>query len=167
MSFTRLPFTLTNGWQVFFYNKKKGRTIIPRTAWTQIFLCGTECIYIIQLWSHATLTKTEKTTPNHSPPKTQLHKPLHLSQCFTEGWGVGKEEGRERQERKQFHTTSEIWENWGKSGSSEQTACWEVLGGSAEPALPTFSLRGEQPPAPRRGEMGPGRSYRTAAGWPR
>lgn len=37
MSFTRLPFTLTNTWQVFLYKKKKGMAIIPRMAWTKIF----------------------------------------------------------------------------------------------------------------------------------
>lgn len=66
--------------------------------------------------------------------------------------GRGREKGRDRRESKRIHSTSQTEENWGgRSGSSQQAACWEALGGSAEAACLHFTRGGEQPPAPRRG----------------
>lgn len=101
------------------------------------------------------------------------HKALHLSCCFTElgsGYrGVGRgrrvrEEERERKERKQIHTTSEIEENCGGRGGGgvggNQVPPNKLHAGRrrvAQQRLPTCTSPGEgNSPQPRERGIGAG-----------
>lgn len=122
-------------------------------------------------WHHLTpkpryFNQDRENSPKPLSPEKRTDTNLFISPgALPEG--RGREKGGDRRESKRIHSTSRTEENWGEIRFLP-TGC--VLGGAgwlSRGCLPSLHPRRGAAPSPAGGELGPGRAYRTAGGWPR